>query len=669
MKENFYKELVEEFPVGYAYHKIICDNAGAPVDYLFIEVNAAFEEFTGLSCKDVTGKRATEIFSGLKMSKFDWLKIYGEIALTGGKREFEAYSEPLGQWYRLTVYSPQKGYFISLFQNISELVERNERVLEIEERYRSIFEYAPIGLTNISIDGRFLDVNSFFCRMLGYSRTELCSMGFTSITHSEDQNRSRDGMAKMMEGLIPVFKIEKRYIHKDGSIVWASVASSLLRDSDGRPLYFVNMVSDITEYKRQSEYKIYMDSLIKEMGSIAKIGGWEFDAESGKWSRTEEVFNILDIPPRLEQSMLVTEAYYTEESQSKIDKARKDAIKYGIPYDLELELTSAKGIRKWIRTIAKPVYENGRVVKLRGAFQDISDRKEIELALRKSESTYRLIAENAADVISVYNVTKEKFVYISPSVERLRGISIEEAMKESIEESVPAESFKPFSLAIANDLDDFLHNPKTANYYVNEVQQSCKDGGYIWVEISTKYQYNSDGDIEAVNIIRSIEERKKAEEEILELSYRDQLTGLYNRRYYEETKKREDVIENLPLALVMADVNGLKLTNDTCGHQAGDLLLQRIATVLKTSCSEEGIISRIGGDEFVILLPKAEEADVISFIHRIHSAMSEETKKNKMVSLSIGYAIKRSRQENINEVFKNAEDQMYQDKFSGDFKR
>ena len=669
MSEKFYKKIIEESSMGYAYHKIICDAAGTPVDYVFIEVNSAFEEITGLRSDFIIGRRATEIFPEINKSKTEWIRIYGEVALSGKKCEFDAYSTLLGQWYRISAYSPQKGYFVSLRYNISNSIKRENEIYEIDKRYRSIFEYAPIGLTNISTDGRFLDVNSFFCRMLGYNRTELCSMNFASITHSEDQNRSHEGMSQMLEGLIPVFKIEKRYIHKNGSIVWADVNSNLLRDSDGNPLYFVNMVSDITEEKQEEEHKLYIDHLIKEMGRVAKIGAWEFDVNLKKWSWTEEIFNIHDLDLDFVPGTNIGRKYYTEESQHRIDLARKEAIENGIPYNLELEFISAKGVKKWVRTIGMPTFEDGKVVKLSGSFQDISERKKAELDLRKKESMYRLIAENAADVISVYNVTKERFVYISPSIERLRGISIEEAMKESVEESVLKESFKPFSLAIANNLNDFLHNPKTVNYYVNEVQQSCKNGGYIWVEISTKYQYNSDGDIEAVNIIRSIEERKKAEEEILELSYRDQLTGLYNRRYYEETKKRVDVIANLPLALIMADVNGLKLTNDTCGHQAGDLLLQRIANVLKTSSPKEGILSRIGGDEFVILLPKTEEEDVIALIHQIQSDMSKETKTNRMVSLSIGYAIKRSCQESINEVFKNAEDQMYRDKFSGDFQR
>lgn len=667
MEDHFYERIVEESPLGYAYHKMIYDDEGFPVDYVFLEVNAAFEKCTGLFGKDIIGKRGTEVLEVLldiKENDFDWISVYGDIASNNKNAEFEAYSKPLSQWYHVKAYAPRKDYFVTIVQNISQNIESQNVLFETENRYRSIFENAPIGITYMSLDGCFLDVNKEFNKILGYNLEELSLKNFLDITYVEDRKVNQEGALKMNNGEIPLFHMQKRYIHKNGSIVWCNLASTLLHDANGTPLYFINMVTDITDQKQKEEDKLYIENLIEQMGEVAKIGGWSLDIYSNELTWTQEISKIYDIDVVSKGNLDFALRFYTEESKERLEGAIKTTIEDGTPYNLELEIISNRGVRKWVKEIGMPVLDDGKIVKLRGSLQDITDFKNTEVTLRKSELQYRLIAENAADVISVYNRTKQKFVYISPSIEKLRGITVEEAMSESIEDSISKENFELFCIRIEANLNDFLYNKETENHYVNEVEQLCKNGDTVWVEISTKYQYNAADEIEAVNIIRNIDERKKTEKIMFDLSYRDHLTGLYNRRYYEKEIKRLDVEENLPLALVMADVNGLKLINDAFGHQEGDLLLQRISRILKDSCRSEDAVSRIGGDEFVIMLPNASHDDVNRFIQRIHKVVSKENKKDALTSLSIGYAIKENSQENITQIFKKAEDEMYQHKLA-----
>ena len=155
---------------------------------------------------------------------------------------------------------------------------------------------------------------------------------------------------------------------------------------------------------------------------------------------------------------------------------------------------------------------------------------------------------------------------------------------------------------------------------------------------------------------------KNTVKEIKELSHTDQLTGLYNRRFFEEELKRLDTLRNLPLSLIMVDVNGLKLTNDAFGHEAGDQLLQKVAQVLKEECRADDIIARIGGDEFVILLPKTDHLQVATLGERLIGATGKEEIKNLPVSASFGWDTKNSQKEDIETVFKRAEDYMYSKK-------
>ncbi len=139
--DNFYKQLIEESPIGYAYHKIICDENGNPCDYEFIEVNDAFERLTGLKGTDIVGRKVTNVLLDIKKDEFDSINFYGDIAINGGKKEFERFSEVLQCWYRVNVYSSEKYYFTTRFIDITR--EKNqlsgmEKLVEISEEFLQI---------------------------------------------------------------------------------------------------------------------------------------------------------------------------------------------------------------------------------------------------------------------------------------------------------------------------------------------------------------------------------------------------------------------------------------------------------------------------------------------------------------------------------------------------
>lgn len=159
-----------------------------------------------------------------------------------------------------------------------------------------------------------------------------------------------------------------------------------------------------------------------------------------------------------------------------------------------------------------------------------------------------------------------------------------------------------------------------------------------------------------------ITERKNRETEISYLSYHDKLTGLYNRRFFEEELIRLDNARNLPLTIVMGDVNGLKLVNDSFGHLQGDELLKAVANLLKTECRAYDIIARWGGDEFVIILPKSDKVEAEKLVNRINKISSNQKIDNINLSISFGYASKIDVKENIVDIIKKAEDHLYKQK-------
>lgn len=159
-----------------------------------------------------------------------------------------------------------------------------------------------------------------------------------------------------------------------------------------------------------------------------------------------------------------------------------------------------------------------------------------------------------------------------------------------------------------------------------------------------------------------ITEERNYKEKTEYLSYHDQLTGLYNRRFFEEELSRLDTTCNLPLGIVLADVNGLKLVNDAFGHHQGDRLLIETANVLRKSCRQDDVIARQGGDEFVILLPKTSELEIKDFIHRIEQLTNQIGIEDLVLSVAFGFSVKKNIDEPIDGLIKKAEDQMYNNK-------
>jgi diguanylate cyclase (GGDEF)-like protein len=165
-------------------------------------------------------------------------------------------------------------------------------------------------------------------------------------------------------------------------------------------------------------------------------------------------------------------------------------------------------------------------------------------------------------------------------------------------------------------------------------------------------------------VMKDITERKEYEEKIRYMSFRDYLTGFYNRAFFEEELARLNVERNLPLSIVMADVNGLKMVNDTYGHEKGDELLKKVAEILKQSFRKSDIISRWGGDEFITLLPLTERRIAEEIAGRIEKTCSENHTEEIPLSISLGISTKVKEGESIEEILKAAEDRMYSNKMS-----
>ena len=163
-------------------------------------------------------------------------------------------------------------------------------------------------------------------------------------------------------------------------------------------------------------------------------------------------------------------------------------------------------------------------------------------------------------------------------------------------------------------------------------------------------------------VFRDVSRDKEQQRQILYLSYHDPLTGLYNRRFLEEQMRLVDTERQLPLSIIMGDVNGLKITNDVFGHAEGDRLLQKVAETLRDICRREDVIARWGGDEFLILLPRTTQAVAEEVIERAKQAFREKSEGTLQLSVSLGCSSKTKEEEDLQLTLRQAEEWMYHQK-------
>jgi diguanylate cyclase (GGDEF)-like protein/PAS domain S-box-containing protein len=285
------------------------------------------------------------------------------------------------------------------------------------------------------------------------------------------------------------------------------------------------------------------------------------------------------------------------------------------------------------------------------------DRKRAEETLRMNEARYRAIVEDQTELICRF-LPDTTLTFVNEAYCRYYNKKRDELIGISFTSFVPPED-RPSLIGQIAALTQ-------TNPSVTIEHRGLKPGSIItWEQWSTRAIFDDTGQIvEFQSVGRDITDRKKFEDELRYLSTHDKLTGIYNRAYFEDELTRMQNGRTFPVSVLMADVDGLKETNDTHGHPAGDELLRQTANVLQTAFRSQDVVARIGGDEFGIILPGADSETAQHSIERIRMNLEEHnsTPGNILISLSLGFATASSGDELL-EANKQADTMMYQEKF------
>lgn len=321
----------------------------------------------------------------------------------------------------------------------------------------------------------------------------------------------------------------------------------------------------------------------------------------------------------------------------------------------EVKQKRKNGEEFWVKSEYHVFYdEYGRVLGYFGSQQDISDRIEMEEEFKRREASLMAMFEQAAVGMSygphklLTNVNQKYCDIVGYTKDELKQMTyIDITHPEDVQKDV-----NYFNQLLSGDIST----------YTIEKRLIRKNNEIIWVNLTVSIVPQAHGEIYVLAVIEDINDRKNAEINMNYLNYHDQLTGCYNRRYYEESTPKLDRPSSYPLSLVMVDADGLKLVNDALGHLYGDRLLIMIANILKETASNMGDVYRIGGDEFVLALPQTSKEEAQKVIDRIHQNLKNLSIGDFSISVSCGSATKTKSSQFILDVFSEAEDEMYREK-------
>ena len=258
--ENRFRALFEKGPIGVAYHEMVYDDSGKAIDYRFLDANSSYIELTGV---DPRGKLVTQAFPGIENDPFDWIGTFGHVASTGEQIRFEQYLQPNNRWYDCVGYQFKQDHFVAAFMEITERKQAEELLKKSEERFRKLFNEAPLGMVVIdSLTGEINDLNPMFAKIAGRTMAEMKDINWMSITHPDDIQADLDNMDRMNAGKTKGFTMEKRYLHKDGSPVWINLTVAPLNVEDKTHPRHLCMIEDITERKQSKELMIANKELV-----------------------------------------------------------------------------------------------------------------------------------------------------------------------------------------------------------------------------------------------------------------------------------------------------------------------------------------------------------------------------------------------------------------------
>lgn len=545
-------------------------------------------------------------------------------------------------------------------QSVRRAVRRRTAELHEEQaRLRTLVENSPDVIWLKDADGRYLACNPLGLRLLG--APDIVGKTDADLFPAADAERLRQHDRDALRASGPLMSEERLAFPHTGQVhVFETLRTPVVRPGGG-VMGIMGVARDVT-LRRLQEQKIRdQEALLKEMSSMAHIGAWEFDLVSGRATWTSEVAKIHETAEDDDRSIAHCLSYYHGDNHDKVEQALRRAIAEREPADIEVEMTTARGNRKWVRAISLPVVENDKVVRVRGTMQDISERRHLEESMRMANLIYQTSLEAIAVTDGDNNI-----VDVNPAYLRQTGRTAEEVAGRTPSVFCSDMHDAAFYERMREDL-------ALRDQWQGEIWDRTPDGALVARLVHIRVVRDPDGKVyRHILHFNDITEQKLKDEQIWKQTNFDPLTGLPNRRLFvdrleQEIKKCHG--SGCQLGLMFFDLDRFKHINDSFGRARGDRALQEMTRRLGSRIPETATLSRLGGDSFALLvspLDKRLQLDMLAeaLIDAIAAPLPIEG-DHAYVTASVGIAVYPDDAGDAEELLRHAEQAMHLAKQDG----
>jgi PAS domain S-box-containing protein len=462
-------------------------------------------------------------------------------------------------------------WVLASITNMTDRQRALQNVQQSEDRFRTVFNDAPNGMALTSTAGRFIFVNKALCDFLGYGRNELSTKDILAVTYSEDRGVTLKQLEQLKTGEVRNTRIEKRYVHKNGQVLWGDVRRSLIRDSQtGKPRYILSQIVDITERKRIEQELRQREAELKEAQRLAQLGSWTWERTDGdvmRWSHEMNRIHGLDpgLPPPSYDEL---RQLFTVESWEQLNIAIAEAWQTGKLPNTDLELIRPDGSRRWISVRGEAERDaSGRKMRLRGTAQDITDRKRMEQSLQETEERFHTIADSAPVLIWMSGPDKLR-TYFNRRWLDFTGRPLEKELGDGWIQGVHPHDVTSLSESYTKSFDQ--HVPFTITYRVKR-----HDGEYRWLVDTGTPRFDPDGSF-AGYIGSCIDETdRRAAEEVLRNVSRKLIEAQEKERKRIARELHDDINQRLAMLAIELQQLDASPVFQTRRHERIERLLKR----------------------------------------------------------------------------------------------